>query len=68
MKHTKKPKKTAVEILDLDERVVREWKYLRKIYIKDEDHLLFASFIIVLVGLIVCSRFLLRVESLKSKK
>jgi hypothetical protein len=52
-KFTKRAKKVRVEDLDLEQRVEREWKYLRKIYIKDEDHLLFASFIIVLVGIIV---------------
>jgi hypothetical protein len=53
MKKLKRQKKDKVTDLDIEQRVEKEWKYLRKIYIKDEDHLLFASFIILLVGVIV---------------
>lgn len=37
----------------LDEKIKKEWKYLRHIKIKDENHLLFASFIILMAALLI---------------
>lgn len=38
---------------NLEEKIVKEWRYLSKIKIKDENHLLFAGFIIVILSLLV---------------
>lgn len=41
------------QLQHIEKSAVKEWKYLSKVKIKDENHLLFASFIIILVAILV---------------
>lgn len=53
-KHSKKHESVLDEVIDVPvEAVKKEWRLLKYIWIKDEDHLLFASFIVVLVAAVV---------------